>query len=1525
MKRVLQGALWLLVGLAAILLSLWAHLSTQAGRDVARNVLEDYVNGEMAGSLSIGGFDELAWWGGEAVDVDLVDPQGRVVLHAEHVTVRLDLGALRDGRLRFTHGRVREGEVVLYPDEEGIPSFIAVFEAAEPSDEPPAPDGIVAIVEDLHVEDFVVHGDVLGLEGVRVEDVRAHGHLLIDSRERFPVDIRIFDGSGRVVAPFGYATELERIVGRVRDDPRHGTRFHVRARSEHDDAVRVNVAYRIPDGGEPDAVEELDLLVHADPVDLRRLADSGLGFAEVLSGPIRGYVRLRGPTDALALIADVETAGGRVRLDGEIPSGRPGRVRLRTDSLWLDQVVVGAPPIELRGEFTITIGDSTEVVVALDPFEYEGFQIPATHVQGRFTDDGFSITEATADVEGGGRLRVRGNVGFDGSIDLHVDGRIERLDREPNIRRLVPGLRGSANVDGTVRYGAGELFVDGRWVFYDVAYGPARAQRLVAVGGVQGPTDALRVRLGLEANRAHVADVPFGDGRGRLDGGPALYTGNLSMAHPDRAVAFSATGQLREGGVRMDVSPIEIRSRSERWAGSVQGLYLGTGVTEVGAFSLASGTQRITGSGRWVQRRGHDDELHLAVTAVDIGSLVAFLGQRLDPIDGVFTGTADIAGDLEEQPTVDVDVTFERGRILDVVGLEGSLLARYESGELQLDAGVVVEGGGELDLELRGSFDTELRIRDAYELAAYGAVLKLRNVDLSLLASLGLDRLPPIEGRAGGTINASGALSTFDFHGQVEVPALRVGDFPAIGVATSFAFEDGAVVARVLTHDSGGELVEAEGSVLLDLTSVIEEPELLLPMLDASPWRLALRMPPRELGTLPAPIAERIPGAEVLRGSLSLTLRGGAYVPRADLVANVEYAGELRDALCGIEASPRATIRAQLRNEQTDGQIVGFVGPNRVLHVEANATTPLTQWLGDPSSFALPSTDVNAYVIRAPLEGVPGACAYASGPLSANLEIRNLFVENSRAVIEVFSDAVSARRLESTGRGPRREVVVREETPSSRLRMVAELSNGALTTDGELNWWNGGVTTFTGEIPMRWGGEVIMPELAEDAELAASADFTEMPLAAAVTWLPAIANVEGGLAGQLRVQGPYLQPVFAGEVELSAGRIEIPSVGQHLEDVRGTFLLEDDRITFQGLGVRDGDGSAQVAGDLTLDGFAPDVLNLELRADRFPIRQEGSVLASIDGHASANARFRPRLLEGDVEVHGLHVRLAQELGRAPQDLADHPEVRVVGRRAAAPPADPYTIMLDVDTVEPITVKHDDFAAQASARLHVLYGDPRFEITGAVTLGTGHFDVFGKRFEVERGAMVFDAQHPLDPEVLLSAVHSLSGSNETVTVTAHGRLSDPVIRFSSSRTDDRAEIIAMLVSGDIRRETNNDLERAPTDFLAGIAAGVLTLSLREQFGTFIPNISIEANALGGARIRTGWRLEDFLPERIREVVQGAYIEGFFNTTGDDGGSSRTLGQVHDYGFRLEIAWPRNLVNSATYSPPTNFSLDVTYEP
>ncbi len=1518
MRRLAYALFWFLLALTALLVSATAHLSTQHARDVGRDVLTTYVNAQMRGALRIGSVTSLTPWEGAAEAVDLLDPEGRIVLRAEHVHVALDLVALLRGELRFGEGRIEGGEVVLYPDGEGIPSFIQAFEPTSPSNEPPAPDDLVAVVENLWVQGMVLRGDVLGLSGLRAEDLRAHGRLRIDTRREHPLDIEVWNASARLIAPFPYEARLERIVGRVRDDPRHGTEFYVHAR-RRDEQIRARVSYLRPEGHDR---EVLDLRVAAEPMQAETLAASGFDWAEPFVGTLQGTLRLHGPPDSLELEADLNTDGGPITLEGRIPTDEPTHVQASSSGIRLDRLLRAAPAIEARGRFELDADDETSATITLDPIEYQGVRIPATRVQGSFDDDRFVVREAELRMPGG-QLRASGEVRYDGRIDLHVEGTLRDIAREPNLRNWLPGARGGLSMNADVRVATdGRLDISGRWVWTNAVYGPARADRLVAEGTLGGTMDAPTIDLDLEANAVSVQAAEFGDGTGSVRGGPRRFEVTAALRHPARQVAFEAHAELLSEGFVAEVTSLDLRARGERWRGQVGGLVVAGSALEVATFDLRNGSQHVSGSGRWRQQPGQGDTLHLVADGVELGSLWTFLDDTPE-MDGHVTGTAEIGGDLEIQPTVDFDLTVSDGRLLDMTGIDGSLLGRYREGMLQIDAGLTIQDGGELQILLHGTLDQDRRLRDAYRDGAYEATVQLRDLDLQILRALRLDA-PELDGRAAGTLVVSGALDVFDFSGRLDIPALRVESFPPFALSTTFDYQDGAIVARALTRDESGDLVEAEGSVLLDLLSALEDPSLVFPMLQLAPWRMALRVPPRILGTLPEPLAAAIPLADQLRGSATLSIRGGSYRPHADLQANLEYVGGIDEAPCGAAASPRASLRAELRNDRTRADLVGFLGRARVLQAEAEAPTPLGDWMRDPDSFALPHTNLRAYVINAPVQDIPFACEYGAGPITAALEATNLFSASPTAALQLFSASLQAHRLEARGRGDRRRWQARERTPPSRFHLKAEAIDGVATADGGIAWWTGGETRFGGELPLRWDGSHWLPRLPDEPEFTAFVELLGTPVGAAFAWIDALDEVSGSLFGRVDANGPLSAPHLAGEIDVSEGRLEVPSMGQRLEDIEGTLLFEGQRITLQGLRVRDGDGLALVAGDASFQGLAPTRASLRVESSRFPIRREGSILAELDGDFQLQARLAERALEGDVVVERLHVRLAEDLGGTPQDLAPHPDVLVLGQELPAPDSDPYRVVLNVDASVPISVKHDDFAAQVTARLRVAYADPSFEVTGGVQLLSGHFDVFGKRFQVERGAMIFDPANGLDPEVNLVAVHNLR-SNETVTVTASGHLSNPRIRFSSTLTSDRAEIIALLISGDVRRESNADAERAPTDFLVGIAAGVLTLSLREQFGAAIPNIVFESNEYGGAQIRGGWRFEDNLPERLRRVIRGVYVEGYFNTTGEQGGQQRTLGQVHDYGFLLELAFPRNIVNTNTFTPPNNFSLDITWQP
>lgn len=1569
MRRLAKVLFFVLIGLASLLLSTWLHLDSAPGREAGRLVLVELVSAEIAGSLEADEVVELSADGALLRGVTIRDPQGRAVIVVERVRVGFDPWALARGEVRFPFGEVERAELVLYETEEGLPSFIDAFGAATPSDPnaPFVPGSVLAVVERLDLRELRIHGTLLGVEGLVVEDVRAQLSLRIDDRVENGFELRVHEARGRVVAPFGPELALESASARVRDDA-SGTRLHARLRTDQGEALGALLTYAPPEGADvsdPETVDELDLLLHLDPVRARTLADSGFAdWAEPLIGDVRGHLRLRGPPDRLTMSGWGRTDGGGVAIEGTLASEGESVVVLRTGGLQIDRAIDGTPSARVRGQVTFTLpqDEDPRVVAELEPFRLGELEVPAIRMEGVLGEDHI-VVESVRATMGGGTIEARGRIGYDGSVDLRIEGDVGDLANDPTLRALVPGLRADGRFEATFRLGAdGTLSSEGRWVLTNFRYGPAYVGVLVATGRIDGELDAPTVSLRLGLRDVRVEGRRLGDGTGRVSGGPNVFGFEVALAAPierevprevpdeeseaagSRTIARANRGRrelILEGradvsdGARVDLTRVELAEGRQRWSGRVDGLVSRGTLFAVERARFQSGDQRIEGSGRWLQRVG-DDALTLSASELDLGRLRrlldGFVGELPD-VDGRLSGSATIGGDLERQPSIRLDATLADGRIGALEGVDGSVLVQYDDGTLVADLGVLARDSGELSLDVTGILDRTMRLRDALPYAALRVDGVGRDLDLALLRHLPFE-LPELHGRATGSGTAEGGFDAFDFEAEVDVPALRVaipeslrveGDdelSAPLGFRGRVGYADGGLTLRGSFRDDGGQLAEAETSVLLDLQSVLEDPSILPSLLDVAPWRLAVRLPPRRVDRWPLPLRRDIPNPENLLASGTLTLRGGAYRPAGDLSVHVAWVGPEEQG-CGEPSRPRVELGARLEDGVTRVSLAGLVDDRRVLFGEAEAATPLDAWLRDVSTLALPSTRATVWALGVPLDRLPYVCRELEGPITASIEVERLFGARPSLLVEVSSDALRVRRTSLDARG---RWSVRSRTEPLSARLHAQLGNGRANAETALTWWNGGLTNARVGLPLRWGGEDYVPVLDEESRLEGTIELVDTPLEAALFWVPQVDEAHGGLFGTVDVRGIARDPLFEGEIELRDGRLAIPSLGQRLEDVEGILVLERHTIVLQRFEAHDGDGVATIAGDVTLEGFSPRRADLALDAESFPVRQEGSVLARLTGRSQLGVELFEGGLEGNVMIDGLSIFLGDDAGRSPQSLAPHPDIVVLGTESATSDEEPYRVSLTVDAQRPFTIKGEDFAAELVALLELGYVDA-LQLKGEVELQAGHFDIFGKRFDVERGALIFDGETDLDPSVNLVAVHELrSRSGETITVSASGRLSAPVIRFASSLTSDRAEIVALLVSGEVRGDTAQDVERAPTDFLAGIAAGVLTLSLREEFGQVIPTIVVEGNAYGGTRIRGGWRLEDVLPESLRDVIRGVYIEGFFNTSGQDGeGSRRTVGQVLDYGFLLELALPRNVVNTNTFTPPNNFSLDVTWQP
>ena len=194
-----------------------------------------------------------------------------------------------------------------------------------------------------------------------------------------------------------------------------------------------------------------------------------------------------------------------------------------------------------------------------------------------------------------------------------------------------------------------------------------------------------------------------------------------------------------------------------------------------------------------------------------------------------------------------------------------------------------------------------------------------------------------------------------------------------------------------------------------------------------------------------------------------------------------------------------------------------------------------------------------------------------------------------------------------------------------------------------------------------------------------------MPLQAVLAWLAGAVNVEGILEGSVSAQGTVKNPTLVGSVNLSDGRVDLRTVGQTLEDVSGRAIFDEDGVAISNLKATDTRGNATVNGRVGFEELRPNNADFTVNANSFPLRQEGTIVARVQGNARMLAEFEDEALTGEVRLQTLSIDIP-ESSATPQDLATHPEVFIIGADyEPVEEAPPYPIKLKLRSEDKIVI------------------------------------------------------------------------------------------------------------------------------------------------------------------------------------------------------------------------------------------------
>jgi autotransporter translocation and assembly factor TamB len=1556
LRRWLLGALVALAaGIALISVGLGLVLGTHDGRQwlLARALAA--LQGAIPGQVRVLSLERLDPLGLELRGISVLDPTGAEVLKLERLAIELAPEQLVSKRIVLRSLVLEHGSVDLTQVARSDRGLVAAFvdpsaPASPPSDEPPP----YVRIDVLELRGLELRAPVLEPIGaVTVRGLALDAHFELDGSPRAKLD-RLTAELVRDGAPLG---RIERVTLWLR----HGAPSELSLRATLG-AIALGVDAR---GALPPAERWQDEPATA-TLFVRGVSGRELAallrqpeLALTFDGDASLALEAAGPPRELGVKATLTSAAGPLQLVGAIHDFARAELELALD---------GFEPAKLRAELpSATVGlrlsataDATDPArvpfsLALSQARVGKEPLPELTLSARYEQSALHDIDLLLR-EGDSAFSARGQATFAGAAELTL-----ALDlRDQALARLgrVGGMpaRGHVTLDAKVtRAESGQLGLMGKLGGRALSTRGAALERLDASFAFSGTPPALSGELTLAARNLSAGTERVPNLALTLQGGPQRW---LAKADGDLGVATAALDLLLEPGPdelvlwgnargKLQGTPFELdisRTRLTPGALSTEGVEL----------ELAGQRLRL-----WGELSERSAELELESEPIELAAL-----GRLAALPEPLAGSAHLTGRMQgslaepraslrlelrgvtlgERPALDLQAQAALDAAAGSAGLDLTLQSsaprRSPAGDIApavsstpalsttptMNA-ATTPAGEQLALELDAAtrFAVGAPWTDEIGVGTGDVTLTLAHLDLAFVeAGLGAESLGT-SGSVSAQAHARGTLADPQLDARLRAELEPHGTKSKLELTHTLAYAKGRVDATLAVDDARGRWIDlktalgfAEGARALTLEQLLADVNAAL---RSARVQLDARVARRELGELPLRDAERLPPA-ALEATLHAT-RAPDAEPVAELALTLRQTRAV-EALAGCRGSgTSAELRARLRDGALSAELVGASRERKLFEASLDTSARLAPVLAG-EAVTPGRLDAKVSAERVDLGTLPLLCGRVAGMLSTNVRLDDALGDSPRLDLQLTTDQL---RL-----GGVRGIDLRA---SARANKSASELDASLTTPE-------GKSTLAARVPITWSrGKFV---LADDAPVSLQAALARLPIAPFLDPRGAVSYASGSVSGDIAVSGTLKQPRLAGKVELENVAFTATNLAQPLHDVRGRIAFTEHSIEIENFEARDKDGTLRLDGVIDLASLDSIDARLHIVAKRFPLRQEGQVVAISDVDAQVRtsvAKDRTeavvRLSEVDTWIENASVQKGLSLEAHPDFVVDgtKPKPPKVATGSDAPPtaATPalakqapepepteHVTALTLDASDRFWVKRDDFAVKLATKLDVRIQGDEVRITGTVDIDRGYLQLLGKIFALERGSKLeFTGSGAPDPLVTISATHENRRSGQQIKVQIGGRGSKPELTFFVDDDEVTAGNAFLAIYGSQQsNEKPSEAGDQARQFVGGLAAGLLATSARRELGAAAPIIMVEPGAqTGQGRLRAGLELDSLVPAFLQDLITGVYFEGIVARESEDPEANEASVQG---GALLELYFPKGFFSTGQYGPGSTWSLD-----
>jgi hypothetical protein len=1367
---------------AALVLGAAVVVQTPAFRGYVVSRVNRELEGSVRGRITLDGLTRLGLGGAHVSALRVTDERGEPVLELEDIAVGFDVLDLlgpwlpSPRPLELEHVRVNRSKVLLVTDERTGTLTLARALGRESSgtgDSEAAPLSILLPRVELGEVVVSVDHPALGRHDVRIDHV--HGSASIGGE-----DTEI------TVQSFG--------VLLVENGTRwlDGTGSLRLARK----GVLSGGFHGFIRGTELDLSLQLDadgLIARLDVPNARPEPLHELWPAWPLRAPVAARLTARGPFAALQLAGYAESGAARVELTGNADVEGPPRAHLDVTARALDLRLVepSAPPTALEAQASVDLsraesGLSLVADVATEPASIGALRLPRVKLSVRHEGGATAAHVELADARGA----------LAGDVNVAPGGSAELTARLTGISLgAVPELGGSVDgrVDGRVRArleaGRFQGSADGR--MSQLRTGEVAISSGTWRAGFEGSASALAdtaLTLGVSGSDVRVGPlrleqaVVTSRGTARESRLQAELTGR-DGARGSAGARLTLGDTLRVDDVELDWSDrdLSLSAHAEQWIPEA-------GIVSVDRIALTGNAGSLDGSARIAPGR-----VQLAANAdhLDTDRVARAFGVSGAPLRGIVTGKVSLSSAPGEAHG-ELALQGEKIRIRDIS--VGALDAHATLSGRHVDLGIAATDAslGRLEMNAAGDLGGKPLDLASWQRATGSGSITLTQLPLWPVGLLVAQRsrIKDLDGRidVGLKLERSDATALPDLFLQANTEALafalasdvpgespRAFDGYAVHASASVNGRGGRGEATVLVTDEHGSLITTSGSLDIDLSALLRQPQTLLARLFQTPLDALVRLHPRPISQLPAPFGVRdltgsVEGTLLLRGSLAeptLSLSAQGH----QLSGGVSEGNRPVDVTSVLEYTPKTgRVRGNVEVQQ-DGK--GVVSAR----VEGRVQSPLQ-----------PGWSVDGVELRAaamlngvPLELVPVAARERiEARLYGSIDIEKKRGEplHQRAHIEIASLSAQGQAL---GNG----------------RLTFESQRGALRADLRVGTRQKYLTaTVRGPAANDPGTGSIEGSLhAHDFDAASVAPLTSGLLSS----VAGVMNAD--LDFKLKPTGADWYLGIDGKAKLDGGSAHIEELGLEVRDIAADLTVrstpEYSVIQINPLQAKARSRSPNVRGDAELWLRGLRVVNGEanLALDDVPLSVKGVSRGIARGHVKARLERVKDYLSLEVKIPDLRVRLPASSTRSLIALEPNPDLHVL--QAVEEPSDAtrdallWKIQLDIGNNVRLQRADLDIPITGHPTIDFQY-DLRPSGTIEASPG-GRITVFDQSFSIDRALVQLVPDEPDNPRVDVTASWR-APDGTTVYVDVTGRAQDATVLTRDDRGLQEVERFYLITGG-----------------------------------------------------------------------------------------------------------------------------------